>query len=162
MFGVRREDLNQPPRICCWLKWAGLVLSLLIAIAWVTSLFGYFYYLKTYDIQPNGVPVAHYFYLHAGCVHYMERVPVEPKNYPTWDAFFSRHPAWPNCWRGIYWEQRPGNGSVTVLPLWIPFLLFAIPTACLWWRERWPFRSVVGGPLATLPADQRQSADGEQ
>jgi len=34
-----------------------------------------------------------------------------------------------------FWFDRYPDWTLT-LPLWIPFVLIAIPTAALWWRDR--------------------------
>lgn len=39
-------------------------------------------------------------------------------------------------WRALWHHQKPGGFLIIVVPLWIPFLLFGVPSALLWPRGR--------------------------
>jgi hypothetical protein len=123
-------------RLRRWLKWCGLAPSLLIALAWALSIPFYFAHLSIYGTMPNGTPLAHNLYFHSGCISYMEILPL-PGERPSWLVRYGLHPPY---WRPCYRAQSGGNGLITILPLWMPFLIFAIPTtaltAFLWWFDR--------------------------
>ena len=106
-------------------KWAGLVICLLFAIAWVTSLFrnvslGWQTFVALGDgslslFNDNNVCVTVPFWLHTN--------PISPRSYGL-------------CvWRGSY-DTWLGIRCYGTMPLWIPLLVIAVPTTLLWWRGR--------------------------
>jgi hypothetical protein len=115
------------------LKWAGLVLSLLIVVAWAVSLPWMWYYQRhnIAVLDDEGDCRGYSVYLGDGCllvVHtwaHPEQINDGPHVQrqslnPIWSpSVYARN----NCWE--FW-----------LPLWMPFLIIAIPTAVLWRRDR--------------------------
>ncbi|GMU24134.1 MAG: hypothetical protein AMXMBFR13_42110 [Phycisphaerae bacterium] len=103
----------------------GLVLLLLIVIAFLVSRFRWIRYYGDWGIfcelhLRNGLLIAAY-----------------GPNYPSSSLSMGWSVVTP--FSGFVWSPRvavwQGGGSV-VLPLWIAFLLVALPTAVLWWRDR--------------------------
>ena len=112
MAGLRRKR-----RV---LKWAGLLASTLIIVASVVSLRWGLHYTKA--TRPGGGNVASF---GRACVSYRWNQRISPER-GWWTIRFREWPQWLPV-------IRPG---LIVLPLWIPFLLVAVPTACLWYRDR--------------------------
>jgi hypothetical protein len=131
------------------LKWAGLALSLLIAIAWAVSLRWYLRYGRAiegatrFTVMPDlqysmaivssdsGELVQHHTVtLSRGCLGCGTWV-CRPWEL-GWHATRVR-PASPR-WKALYY--RSAGGTRVFIPLWMPFLIAAIPTGLLWWRDR--------------------------
>jgi hypothetical protein len=108
------------------LKWAGLVVSLLIFCLWVAPLppwDGFFYY----PVRMSSTAYRVAFFRGKLVFYYSEpwsggtrlHYPTPPRN--RWTPFFGR--------------SNVGRAWVAAMPLWIPFLMVAMPTAVLWWRD---------------------------
>jgi hypothetical protein len=111
-------------------RWTGLTLALLIAAAWTVSAWWAWEYTRTYQTGHSS------FSLSRGCLYrgVLLKPPGRqlPAIEPGWHTF-------PDSGR-IVWLPRVSNSppalSVVGVPLWIPFVLLAIPTAWLFWIDR--------------------------
>ncbi len=119
-------DMKRRPRLRRVAKWGGLTLSLLILLTWGASLvFAWEYWrlspshLITLDLD-RGVLVTCW---------YDADVPTSESSFAV-RYEFSR-PSW-----RLRFEQGINRFVYIGLPLWIPFLLAALPTAFLFWRDR--------------------------
>jgi hypothetical protein len=112
------------------LKWAGVVVSIIIAIAWAVSLrWGLIHTRQTRlgvsAITGKTIGYGRIMSVSFGCVSCYWNQGLSPER-GWWTIRFREPPRWlPVVYSG---------GAV--LPLWIPFLLVAIPTTYLWWRDR--------------------------
>jgi hypothetical protein len=105
------------------LKWAGLVQSLLIMAAWAAS--------GLAGVQVTWMSSIWWLCLYNGAL------------LVEWESLPSPH-IWSIMYREPYLLWAPWlvrvNGNERIigvfLPLWIPFLLVAVPTAWLWWIDR--------------------------
>lgn len=81
------------------------------------------------------------FALSAGCLHWFEPEPLSP-DIRVHDSYYIVGSATPPTFNpGLILPKTqyvPGLGRITLIPLWLPFLLYAIPTALLWRRNRRP------------------------
>ena len=115
-----KHRLSRIPRIG---KWKGLVACVVLLLGWVISLVcvtGYWGHRNRVmvisgmiSVQRGGVPSNAFWFAYRDL------------NGPSW---------LPTVSRGL------GNGTSVGLPIWIPFLLIALPTAYLFWRDRRPPR----------------------
>jgi hypothetical protein len=121
------------------LKWAGLVLLLLIWVAWAASRWWNLSYSREYGpMRPAGQEGRVVWYARAatqvglsgGCLRVSRGASSIRKG--QWLLVRWPVPGWD--WR-VYSYQGFGYWNFR-LPLWIPFLLFVIPTPFLWWRDR--------------------------
>ena len=116
MATVRRRRIRRV------LKWGGLGLCVLIAAMWTASL-----WTTTMSTTRGGDPRPFLCIIENGsCMIFR---PID-NTWVLWGA-----------WSGMPWMWRPRfegqqGAWVLVLPLWIPLLLVAAPTAWLWWRDR--------------------------
>jgi hypothetical protein len=115
------------------LKWAGLVVSLLIVVAWVVSLRWDVFYLErepgAWDVRAQRTVYAAY---GRGCFAYYQGPYRPAKPDAHWGYIgYSSGPIWTPI-------LHHGAGSTwwVVVPLWMPFVLIAISTVYLWWRDR--------------------------
>jgi hypothetical protein len=115
------------------LKWAGLVLSLLIVIAWAASLrwrWGHFRSNGTTSVM-FGTKVCDGFAVGLGsgslCVGHFP-VPLEQAGW--FGGTVTPTP------QGELRFSATATGWQLVLPLWIPFLFIAILTGYIWWLDR--------------------------
>jgi len=119
------------------LKWAGVVLSVSIAVAWGVSLRLCLVIGRT-DSTPDAqgqyrtIQVA----VGTGFVHPCTGLPFnsgEEHRTGWWALSFAAR-------GGLIWLPRVKywlwDDWIVVLPLWIPFLVAALPTGWLWWRDR--------------------------
>jgi hypothetical protein len=126
------------------LKWAGLVLSGVIVLAWAASRRCCLTYGR---LDPRGATstqtiAGRTYTLHAcsfwqckgGSVEYW-CFAVPQFTSPGSQGWYldGRHDRL--TWLPVYRHFADGNHHI-FLPLWIPFLIVAIPTAFLWWRDR--------------------------
>lgn len=107
------------------LKWVGTTVCVLIAGVFILS--GRFHVYRWFGgrlfaISSGTISTAYYY------SSYYEG------SGQTWQFQWSYSYRWPRPW-SVYLDS---SWSV-VLPLWLPFLAVAAPTAFLWWRDRrWP------------------------
>lgn len=104
------------------LKWAGLLLSLLIVVVWLLSL--------RWSLDYSSAPGRSGFRQMGIAEGALYRIRLGDAQ-ASWDGEWSisqdsASPEW-----GLEWY--PGR---VIVPLWIPFLLLAAPSACLWWLDR--------------------------
>lgn len=111
------------------LKWIGLILSLLLMAAWAVSIPYRCLYITT---MRSGAVLATG--IMSGNLVFLEYsnglAPLLPRG-SEWNL----QPVEPEVRWAPIWDNRPG-ASMLGMPLWIPFLLAAIPTAFLFWRDR--------------------------
>ena len=121
------------------LKWAGLVLSLLMVAAWTWTLFWDFQYVRVDWTKPDprlpnpstfqaewsvSLVTGGFFF---GC-QYCVPIYLEP------GCDVSRRKVARMCW--LPQLGFTPLGWISIMPLWIPFLLFTIPTFYLWRADR--------------------------
>ena len=133
------------------LQWTGLVLSLLIALAWVVSIPWSWDYVgpctRSHVDPASGQPiVTNYTFILSlswGCLfRFLDR---RTDSYPETSIWRVRlDPAWP-VWMP-YWKRGLSGTRSLVLPLWIPFLLVAFPTIHLWRAARSCYRGMMQPP----------------
>jgi hypothetical protein len=113
------------------LKWAGLAVLLLIVVAWAASLPWVWFYQRTNSavLDDQGEHPCYNLFLVDGClVLDRESSRVQFMNYgviPQRQRAYAR-------WRPSAYNRY----SQLWLPLWMPFLVVAVPTAFLFWRDR--------------------------
>ena len=145
-------------------KWCGVGVCVLLLVAWGTAPFWVISFIW------SGSAVG----LGQGCVSY-SRIEGSRMQSPTgvtqgWSAY---HPLrWEMRWWGPFYTEMRGSSQARgqsrivqmlarriTVPLWIPFLLTAIPTAWLFWRDRkhppghchWCGYNLRGLPVARCP-----------
>jgi len=113
------------------LKWAGLVLCLLIVVAWAVSLRWDCGYAADRASHGDRFGV----YIGASCLGLfnMPSQPQLPEGWIIWPAkplVLARQLRWkPNY-------VKAGGLILLDVPLWMPFLLVTAPTTLLWWIDR--------------------------
>ena len=128
--------MMRPSRLRRWLKWAGLIVSVLIAVAWAVSLPMDIAYYATkgryFEVGLRGglVRIAY-------CPMSTALTPVHPGG---WNV--SRTDSCKPNWKLYYGAKEGGlvrfgtRFSFWALSLWLPFVFVATPTAFLFWRDR--------------------------
>ncbi len=111
-------------------KWAGLILSLLIFCLWVAPLPSW----ERYHARSAETGVIAYCvtFDHGSLAFYYSEV-----NTSAGILFIVFFPD--DRWTPFFRQggnAHPGRVWTVVVPLWIPFLLVAVPTAFLFWRDR--------------------------
>jgi hypothetical protein len=127
--------MRRPSRIRRWFKWGGFVLSIAIFSAWALSLRWTWDYGRT-RLSEDGVQQhdtfsrASFIRGVAVCVHSHQPVMCDSD-----ECKVSRARDIDGFWypTRVSWDYP--NWYIQI-PLWIPFLLIAIPTAFLIWRDR--------------------------
>ncbi len=118
--------MTKHPRIRRIAKWAGLVLCVLIVVAWVVSLRWEFWYEGGSWLMWCG---------HGGLLVSINRIHLDdPSGWNVLDVNW------------IHWEyylprfKRDLSGTLKAttcnIPLWLPLVVVAIPTAILFYRDR--------------------------
>lgn len=114
------------------LKWVGLVVCVLIAAMWFFSLFSFVSWVPTFyaasyggKIFPRGFRA---FRLADGAIERCDQSGISLR--AGWHC--GRTNGIKIRWRPHWHRYHPGR----VIPLWIPFVLAALPTAAFWWRDR--------------------------
>ena len=112
------------------LKYVGAVLSVAVLALWIYSLFGSIGYVE------------HGLYMICGAGYVVIAGPMNDTTgmFPS-GVFGGIGPVGPLLWWPRFEFNRsqglPNDWSMGIaLPLWIPFVLLAIPTAVLWYRDR--------------------------
>jgi hypothetical protein len=100
------------------MKWTGLALCTLIAAAWAASLVWWFEYTN----QSDSLTMA----LAGGAVHITDIFSTKP----GWSIARLSQP------RVIWWPESDPYFLWWAMPLWIPFVIVALPTGLLWWFDR--------------------------
>ncbi len=115
-------------------KWAGLVVTALLAVLWAASV--------VWDVSHSrhiGGAVERWAGIESGCAFVAHTDFIMFSGYTGqsvgWQAPFRDKPFyWIPHWE--FWSDRSFQ---VFIPLWIPMLLLAAPTCCLWWRGRSPW-----------------------
>jgi hypothetical protein len=118
---------RRPSRLRRALKWGGLVVCVVLVAAFITSL--------RWEIAV-GAPYRS-LTLWIGCVYITDLCQFGNERYVADHGRFAwreaaRGPAW------IPWSFSLFGIPTVVVPLWIPLVITAIPTAFLWYRDRRP------------------------
>ena len=110
-------------------KWAGLMVSLFVLVAWAASFPVWCAYIVNTSRSSLDLTLSQ------GCLasNYDRDSLVMWEGGKPWIMGLNRRP-WSPCW----WARcsRPYYGWHVTVPLWMPFLVFAIPTIWLWWIDR--------------------------
>jgi hypothetical protein len=127
-------------------KWAGVVVCAVIAAAWVVSLWRYFGYKHVLSSEYSCHVIAGRLFL-----GYWQSVRLPSQ----WE--FRAHDLQIQWW--AEWGRAFGAGTGLwsrwfALPLWMPFVAVALPTAWVFWRDRRlrPGHCACGYDLAGLAA----------
>jgi hypothetical protein len=115
------------------LKWAGLVLSLLILVMWAVASQRSFYYAGHWS-HP-AYPLDGYCVVATGKGLWWFG---DVTNRSVGFSWCERHPGFddsPGLPRTEGWDDRY---VFPIAPVWLLFLVVALPTGLLWWRDRRP------------------------
>ena len=116
-------------------KWTGSVVCLLLMGAWLLGVYLPWFHSRAVTFHIN----LYQFALYNGLMTWKD-VSEPCSGYSTGDVTTTAGDPW---WdkAGLRWPRtgwRPGDYSAGYLPLWLPFLIVATPTAILWVRDRRP------------------------
>jgi len=132
------------------LKWGGLGLSLLIAVAWSLSLLWRFSYCYADRFRSDGVWYCSFdLDVSEGVLATQHgswgqrEVGLVVEWSPAWPRWVASHKTSTSPRKLVHFAYIWGDANSgllpywwLILPLWMPFLLIALPTAFLWWRDR--------------------------
>lgn len=140
MPGMRGADMKRRSRIRRWMKWAGATVCALLMVMWVFSMWGSVSWVVSGD---SADPVWNPNYVAHRSVDWKFLLMTQRLFIVRSDTEWLR----PTGWR-VMWFKKPEfmpaglprfniySGTWNfMLPLWTPFLLVAIPTAFLFWRD---------------------------
>src|SRR5688500_11837478 len=130
-------DMRRPSRIRWWFKWAGVTACVLLSMMWVFSIWGYVSRRgRIGSMEGTGVALSR---------QSLDFLLTDGGNLLTvWDAGWVEDPklildlpqlrvmVQPHCSRSLLTTTY----KYFKLPLWLLFLLTAIPTGLLFWRDR--------------------------
>ena len=116
-----------PSRLRRVVKWAGVGVCVLQVLIFLASLVWYAAWVQ----QSEATGMQHDVAFADGCVGYRRADPVYV-NLGTPGLNVGRNDDVDFRWLPLKW------GPILIVPLWIPFILTAIPTAILWRRDRRP------------------------
>ena len=136
MLGVRGADMKQPSRRRRMLKWAGVAISLLFVVAWSASLRWQCEYGRASQYHHWSLILANG--RCGGSVAIFDDPQISGSGWVVRQA--PRRVDWlpwfASVDHGSRFPSPPWRGHAILLPLWMPFLIVAIPTAYLWWIGR--------------------------
>ncbi|MBN1513182.1 MAG: hypothetical protein JXB13_14295 [Phycisphaerae bacterium] len=124
--------MQRPSRFRRIAKWTGLVLCTLVVVAWGVSLIWWVTWTSWDGTSSRDHSLG------GGCIEvevfigtdtFVRGWQIDPTYVLATTSPFGF------CWPYVYWEETSRDIQI---PLWIPFVLLAVPTALLWWRDRKP------------------------
>ena len=118
-------------------KWAGLSASAVVAVCWSASILWSASYSRTVARKYRSGPLPFFeaWSIGQGCIVYDYDWMSRHRNAPLgWSMVWS--PGMPQ-WKYHVWMDS-NHDTHEEFPLWIPFMLFATPTAFLFWLDRRP------------------------
>ena len=118
-------------------KWAGLVAVLTVAALFVLSVSGWLGVLVVSEAASGGDASWHVMFAPGAIVFLWDSWPFSPEPPTRWQVVWDM--AGPFMWKPSVRKLLPsGTLLMLVLPLWIPLLVLALPTAWLFQRDRRP------------------------
>jgi len=133
--------MSRPSRLRRWLKWAGLLLTCNVLAIGVVSIFanmGVTGRLLTTPVTGRATPFIHVLNAYAivGRLEYVEKWWFHPIQGPRL-PFFWRPRVIRRAYRRLGVKTpNPVIYSALLIPLWIPFVILALPTTYLFLRDR--------------------------
>jgi len=125
---MRGADMTPRRRGLRTLKWAGVCLSLLISLAWAVSLFvtvKLHCYPWVVSVFRGVFSVVWGSSLTHGTWFAVHPVPGKRLVWAGWFPSVNKEGFWGST---VFWNHLR-------IPLILPFVIVAVPTACLWWLE---------------------------
>ncbi len=110
-----------------FLKWAGLVLCIVIFVVWVASIWAGIGYTCSYGGQPRTISVVR------GGVYWFRSTQQKDTGVVHFHAA-----SFPHGWLPDYHGGLGPGATIWYMPLWCPLILVALPTAYLYNRDRRP------------------------
>ena len=119
--------MPRPSRFRRVAKWCGVGVCLLLLVAWGVSLWQDFGFIR----RNSGAE----FVVHKGVLSFRHSESWPPSPWEGWflESVFVDSKTW-----SLFPVFFSGGVNGFSLPLWIPFILTAMPTAWLFWRDRKP------------------------